>query len=333
MARATPRGAPGVALERNASRGYRARVAPVSPDLVAVVETFYSRDAGDAEWLGIVADRLRPLLDKQKMGLLGLLFHCPDPCALIPQHVVLLDIPEELHPVIFEGVKSFTPTYIAESFLNRSCCMGSDVRDFHEITPNRKGLIADAIQFNVVEPDGYGCHFCSSQYESAPLSGDEYLALTRLAKHLAAAHRLRRKHPQPRVTPEAAEAVLAPDGRVCHAEGPAKERTSQASLASAARTMDTVRARRRAIEPQQAIQDWRSIVEKRWTLVDHYENDGKRFLLAMENRSKGPSLELGGACGVDGRAFESGVASTEIDAAFAQSSPGRHGGRLRVLLC
>jgi DNA-binding CsgD family transcriptional regulator len=256
------------------------------------VETFYSRDAGDAEWLGLVADRLRPLLDKQGLGMLGLLFHCPDPCALIPQHVLLCETPEELQPVIFEGVKSFTPTYIAESYLNRSCCMGSDVRDWGEIAAVRKGLLVDAIQFNVVEPDGYGCHFCSPQYEAAPMSADEYLALTRLAKHLAAAHRLRRKHPQPRVTPETAEAILAPDGRVCHAEGPAKERASQASLTSAARTMDTVRTRRRPVEPQQAIQDWRSIVEKRWTLLDHYESDGKRFLLAMENRSKGPSLEL-----------------------------------------
>jgi DNA-binding NarL/FixJ family response regulator len=56
--------------------------------------------------------------------------------------------------------------------------------------------------------------------------------------------------------------------------------------------MDTIRGRRARIDPRDAIKEWQSVVAKRWTLLEHFESDGKRFLLAMDNRAKSPGLEL-----------------------------------------
>jgi DNA-binding CsgD family transcriptional regulator len=34
------------------------------------------------------------------------------------------------------------------------------------------------------------------------------------------------------------------------------------------------------------------LIVRRWTLLEHFENDGKRFTLAVENRSAPPGVEL-----------------------------------------
>jgi DNA-binding NarL/FixJ family response regulator len=56
--------------------------------------------------------------------------------------------------------------------------------------------------------------------------------------------------------------------------------------------MERVRSRKPGSDQRAAISRWKSFVADRWTMLDHYESDGKRFVLAMENRPKPPSLGL-----------------------------------------
>ena len=37
------------------------------------------------------------------------------------------------------------------------------------------------------------------------------------------------------------------------------------------------------MEPDRAVARWRALVDARWSLVDHFESDGKRFVLAQRN--------------------------------------------------
>jgi DNA-binding CsgD family transcriptional regulator len=211
--------------------------------------------------------------------------------------MLLLDVPDALQRVLFEGSESLPATYVADSFLNRTCYLGADVRGWYDISTLRSGAaqaagLADSLQLNVVEPDGKGCWLGSPQSRHIPIPEDLHLTLTRLARHLAAAHRLRRKYPEASVSPDAAEAVLSQGGSFQHATGVAQEPANRAALARAARAMDSVRSRRKGADPREAIKEWRSVVAKRWTFLEHFESDGKRFLLAMDNRAKPPSIEL-----------------------------------------
>jgi DNA-binding CsgD family transcriptional regulator len=36
-------------------------------------------------------------------------------------------------------------------------------------------------------------------------------------------------------------------------------------------------------DPEKALEIWRGLVAGRWSLVDHFDTDGKRFLLAVKN--------------------------------------------------
>jgi DNA-binding CsgD family transcriptional regulator len=113
----------------------------------------------------------------------------------------------------------------------------------------------------------------------------------RLSGHLATAHRLRRRVRGPERTVDEPEAVLSTHGKVEHARGAAEDRAALEALRSAALDMERARGplRRRA---ESAVGLWRSMVLGRWTLVDRFEHDGKRYLLARENEpaARGPQV-------------------------------------------
>lgn len=103
---------------------------------------------------------------------------------------------------------------------------------------------------------------------------------TRFGAHVGAAARLRRNQPQ--TTPDAALAVLTPNGELEH--GTAETIAARADLATAARSIDRARGRMRRVDPEGAGALWQAMVRGQWSLVDWFDHDGKRFLLAHDNR-------------------------------------------------
>jgi DNA-binding CsgD family transcriptional regulator len=85
-----------------------------------------------------------------------------------------------------------------------------------------------------------------------------------------------------------AEAILDARLRVIHAEGEARRPRARAQLVRTAGVRDEVRARR----PDSARKPdgWPSLTEARWTLVDSYESDGKRYIIARGNEPHLPGL-------------------------------------------
>lgn len=99
----------------------------------------------------------------------------------------------------------------------------------------------------------------------------------RFAAHLEASFRLRQS------LPGATEAVLSPEGRVLHATGPAAAPRSRAALARAAASIDRARVRDRRTDIPALLDAWRSVYERRWTLMETVETDGRRLMLARVN--------------------------------------------------
>lgn len=108
---------------------------------------------------------------------------------------------------------------------------------------------------------------------------------TRFASHLGAALRLRRAKALP--SPDSARAVLSPSGRLEHGNDDAVAARSR--LGGAAKAMDRARGKLRRLDPDAAAALWRTMVGGEWSLVDWYDHDGKRFLLAQDNRIPSPS--------------------------------------------
>jgi DNA-binding CsgD family transcriptional regulator len=99
----------------------------------------------------------------------------------------------------------------------------------------------------------------------------------RIAPHLATASRLRRKLARGAEP----EAVLEPDGRVAHAEGDARGRLAREALRDMAVRIDRARSLRR--DRGEALELWRCMVDERWTVIDRFERDGRRYVVAYPN--------------------------------------------------
>jgi DNA-binding CsgD family transcriptional regulator len=110
------------------------------------------------------------------------------------------------------------------------------------------------------------------------LSDAEREPWEQVGAHLAAAYRLQVRRTLRRDgLPEGTEAVLEPAGAVLHAEGEAQR--SRDVLTQTARRID----RARVDGDEAALELWPALVEGRWSLVDHFEADGRRFVVARSN--------------------------------------------------
>lgn len=112
----------------------------------------------------------------------------------------------------------------------------------------------------------------------------ERCAFQMLSAHLKAGLRLRRRLEIAgrgvEVPPEGA--VLSPSGRVLHAEGGARDAPARDELGARAAEIDRARAARSG-RGEDALAVWRGLVQGRWSLVEQFDADGRRFVLAHRN--------------------------------------------------
>jgi len=100
----------------------------------------------------------------------------------------------------------------------------------------------------------------------------------RVAAHVASGFRVQRLVASANLEDEA---ILDPGGRILEARGPAAEKSARTLLRAACQTVDRVRACR---DPgEESIDPWTSLFGARWSLVDRFERDGRRYVVAVRN--------------------------------------------------
>lgn len=127
-----------------------------------------------------------------------------------------------------------------------------------------------------LDASGHGYVLCAPLRSSPALSRRDLARWSRLRAHLLAGLRLHTQPTEP-------EAVLAPGGKLAHAVGRARSRSAREVLREAARRVDRARSRRGRADPDAALDAWRGLVSGRWSLVDRFERDGRRYLVARPN--------------------------------------------------
>lgn len=160
--------------------------------------------------------------------------------------------------------------------------------------------LEDIFGINGTDPSGVGVWLGAGMSTATRLTPAQRARWTRVAAHLAAGYRLRRRLAAARLlsgggrraTPWGADAVLSPSGRVEHVESEeARARDARDRLRDAAVAMDRARGRMRRIDPDGALGQWMGLVDGRWSLVDKFDRDGQRYVLARRNEARAPGLE------------------------------------------
>jgi DNA-binding CsgD family transcriptional regulator len=145
--------------------------------------------------------------------------------------------------------------------------------------------VHDFFGVGALDPDGHAI------WLGAPMavamghpSRQESAMWSRVAVHLSAGARLRRALRGLRAlgaTPKS-DAVLSLSGAVEHAEPCAQARGVREQLRTAALSIMKARSAAR-LNDDEALDLWKGLVAGRWSLVEHFERDGRRYLFVHKN--------------------------------------------------
>lgn len=261
--------------------------------LLGTVEASYRIDGDEETWLRGICEAARPALDRG---------HCYAAFmyAAVGDRIELtraLGIDPPTGDEVLRAMAAATPDmlnkaliYCGRPFITSSSVLGAYPRGPEMLELFRRefwgpvGAI-DCVGVNAAEPDRTGVVITAPIAET--LSRAELARQNRrwspVVAHIAAAHRLRRALA---AGDGASEAVLSPAGQCVHAEGDARATTARDALRRAALAIDRARGRLRRSDPDAAVRTWEALVSGRWSLVDRFDSDGRRFLLARRNEPR-----------------------------------------------
>jgi len=147
----------------------------------------------------------------------------------------------------------------------------------------------DTFVVAATDPHGRGFYLAAPLREPMTLTERERRRWKMVGAHLASGFRLRQglSHEGAIVEsrlPGRAEAVLDPrEFRVSDASGSAKKRDVIQTLRDTAVAIDRARGRLRRTDPEESLATWWALLQGRWSLVDWFDTDGRRYVLAHPN--------------------------------------------------
>jgi DNA-binding CsgD family transcriptional regulator len=260
-------------------------------DLVGILEAAYRVEQSEEPWLAGVLDAATPALE-DGLGVSAWTYDASDPenlrfrCA-----VARSDIPG-MAELMRAGPARPPPELVTASFWTRRAARAREIPGWASFMglPLRfdaEHVAHDTIGVNCPDPSGIGCMVGGFWGEHRRLDARERAAWDRVSTHVGAAFRLQRAL-KAKEQSSPTEAVLAPSGRMLHAEEPAQDRLVRDSLSEACQSIEHARTRKGRADGEISLSLWRSLVSERWTLVDTYERDGKRFVVARRNDVRMP---------------------------------------------
>ncbi|HXU04743.1 MAG TPA: hypothetical protein VN903_27460, partial [Polyangia bacterium] len=243
-------------------------------DYVAFIETAYDLTSDDRSWLRAAVRAAHPILDRG-LGVSGFFWDLSHAGKLRIGDPTFVGCEPAFYAGLRAGAARLTFDQAHAAYVrDRPCKL---------IRPNRLPIAHSAYRSHM-DSEGFvllsaadfgdrGCSIAAPQPAGTRPSPALGQVLDRVARHIVAGMRLRRT-----LRSSEPDAVLDSKGRLLHAEQPMAARRERGAIVEAARRLLASRKVRRA-RPEQAVEFWRALVLGRWSLVDHTDSDGKRFLL------------------------------------------------------
>lgn len=258
-------------------------------DAIAIVEAAYDLGAETRDWLGRILDLARPRLD-QGHGVAAIVF---DPVSGFDTTSLVTRGMDDCLMGLLDGlVTSHADTtrsvHTTPSALGTAAQLLGMTEKETLVFPPYQALrqfgVYDILGVNVLDLSGRSYTFSAPMRDVKRPPKRDVELWTMIAAHVAAGARLRRSLHEQRQTniTDGADAILSPGGAVEHAEADAQSKDSRAALLHAALAMDRARGKTRT-QDAEALELWRGLVGGRWSMVDHFDSDGRRYIVARKN--------------------------------------------------
>lgn len=262
---------------------------------LAAVEAAYSFEGDDRTWLASLLKIVAPDLDAG-LGMYastgtvrdGHLIPAP-PMAAFGLSAELAALALRLHPAI--------PCPILDAFAPRAVvCGGLDEawpKKLRAATLYRDGMAAggvvDALVLFAQDGEGTAVKIVVPSKEPVVTHPRTRAAWGRVALHLVTALRLRRRSRDADVQ---ALAVMSPGGQMVEVAAELGSATAS-KLARAVRAAEKARAMRD--DPDGALSLWVGLLSGKYSVVDRWEDDGRRYVVVYRNDPKNPDPRALGA--------------------------------------
>ncbi len=282
-------------LEPSLERGCGKNVRSSTRSALAVVNAAYQLDGSPGAWLRDVLRAARPVLG-QGLGLCGYLYEINAERRLqFTERAAVGAVPDGY----LEGIETLAETLTSEqvslswahhlaldtgSASFERCGLNGNWDDFPLMESSRTVGVRDHLVAKMVDANRVACLLLAPLADKQEVKRRDEVRWRRVMVHVMAGLRLRGAPPR-----GDGDAVVAPDGRLLHAEADARPESAREALRRAARIIDKVNSVRGCEDPDAALKAWRGLVNGRWSLVDRFDSDGRRFLIARRNQPTVPS--------------------------------------------
>jgi DNA-binding CsgD family transcriptional regulator len=268
----------------------RPRTVPSAADLLKILGAVYQVEQPRNAWFTGVLQAVSSTLERG-VWVAGVLYDISGGTTLHVDAIDGVDLPRgwlqagvemnrdpRLAQGIIGGYRSMLCASLPELGVVDPKAMRTAQRDYYGAVKMR-GQIA----INGLDCSGKGCCLYLLSRTSSDLSDSQRELFSRIATHLSTAYRLQRRlSPDEPARSAEVEAVLKPNGEIEHAEAGAKATLARQTLKLAVRQREVTRDSV-PDDPGRVVMKWKGLVAARWTLVDHYESGGQRYVLAREN--------------------------------------------------
>jgi DNA-binding CsgD family transcriptional regulator len=251
-------------------------------DIIGVVEAAYRLDGTETEWLQEIANAAYPVMPPNT----GLVAFTHQVTATGPSIGTMLTVgaPPGTVDMVLQVIAraseaELDATVRAEPHCNTLTGLFGSFERLQDL--GAPFGVKDVLGVTAMDPDGHGCTLTAGLGQPTLLAPAAKWNWTRVAAHLAAAHRLRRHFASAEL--DTADAVLEVAGKVAHAAPAASSSRAQAALRRAARAIDRARTEGVRRDEDEALGLWTALVAGEWSLVDRFDTDGRHYLVARQN--------------------------------------------------
>jgi len=245
--------------------------------LAEIADACYSQTGSEVDWLSGVAKIVGPIID-QGEGVAAWTFRL-DTLTPIDSCVANAEITGVLQHTTEEASVDESWRFLlgrrassASERLGMKQGFGSVFRTF------REHRLEDFSALTVYDASGVGVALAAPSRNVFTTPRSLANRLESIGAHLLTGFRLRRGLPS-------VDAVFAPDGKLLDAVGAARSRENAERLRMAVKAFDWA-CSKRASNSDDALQAWQALVTGRWSIVQSFESDGRRYLLAKRNAPK-----------------------------------------------
>jgi DNA-binding NarL/FixJ family response regulator len=253
-----------------------------SPDSVREVTRAAYAFSGDlGTWAAGVHEALGPSLDLG-LGTLVTVVEFPDKGVRI-RHLSSRGGASRVHHAVVRLSAFLAPEKLRESFFNGRVLGSSSGHytdaEFASMQARARGVrTRDAAGWCVNDAVDHGLMVVSPARELLRFPDQPTPVVRRLGSHIATGLRLQRVLASAAFEDPAVEAILDDEGRPQHSVGMARMRGALDQLRQA------VLARARTSDAELALDPaWNAVLAGRWSLVDRFDADGRRFVVAYRN--------------------------------------------------